>query len=35
MKDSKKLKKNRKKTIRAMMGLEDFLLLIFGIRLTQ
>lgn len=35
MKDSKKLKKNRKKTIRAMMGLAGFLLLIFGIRLTQ
>lgn len=35
MKDSKKLKKNRKKTIRAMMGLVGFLLLIFGIRLTQ
>lgn len=35
MKDSKKLKKNRKKTIRAMMGLTGFLLLIFGIRLTQ
>lgn len=35
MKDSKKLKKNRKKTIRAMMGLAVFLLLIFGIRLTQ
>ncbi|AMC00692.1 Penicillin-binding protein 2X [Aerococcus viridans] len=35
MKDSRKLKKNRKKTIRAMMGLAGFLLLIFGIRLTQ
>lgn len=35
MEDSKKLKKNRKKTIRAMMGLAGFLLLIFGIRLTQ
>lgn len=35
MEDSKKLKKNRKKTIRAMMGLTGFLLLIFGIRLTQ
>lgn len=35
MKDSKKLKKNRKRTIRAMMGLAGFLLLIFGIRLTQ
>ncbi|OFU51327.1 MULTISPECIES: penicillin-binding protein 2 [Aerococcus] len=35
MEDSKKLKKNRKKTIRAMMGLTVFLLLIFGIRLTQ
>ncbi|MCI6735496.1 penicillin-binding transpeptidase domain-containing protein [Aerococcus viridans] len=35
MKDSKKLKKNRKKTIRAMMGLAGFLLVIFGIRLTQ
>lgn len=35
MKDSRKLKKNRKKTIRAMMGLVGFLLLIFGIRLTQ
>lgn len=35
MKDSKKLKKNRKETIRAMMGLAGFLLLIFGIRLTQ
>lgn len=35
MKDSKKLKKNRKKTIRAMMSLAGFLLLIFGIRLTQ
>lgn len=35
MKDSKKLKKNRKKAIRAMMGLAGFLLLIFGIRLTQ
>ena len=35
MKDSKKLKKNRKKTIRAMMGLAGFLLLIFVIRLTQ
>jgi penicillin-binding protein 2B len=35
MKDSKKLKKNRKRTIRAMIGLAGFLLLIFGIRLTQ
>ena len=35
MEDSKKLKKNRKKTIRAMMGLAGFLLMIFGIRLTQ
>ncbi|MEY8370788.1 penicillin-binding transpeptidase domain-containing protein [Aerococcaceae bacterium 50-4] len=35
MKDSKKLKKNRKKTIRAMMVLAGFLLLIFGVRLTQ
>ncbi len=35
MKESKKLKKNRKKTITAMAILAGFLLLIFFIRLTQ